>query len=91
MKYHHPIQGLLVFAFYLFFQTTVPEVYIDQHSNLSDTINIGGSELFYIDIYVVPQTHHRMSVNIYAPWNSSFYGELTDIEIMDKSMTVSLS
>jgi len=48
---------------------------IDKFTDLTDDINLGGSELYYLDIYVAPRTHFYYTVNIFAPWNSTFYGK----------------
>jgi len=39
------------------------------------TINIGGSEVFYFDMYIPPQTSYKYDVRIYAPHSASMFGE----------------
>jgi len=45
------------------------------HLGGTDTINLGGTEIFYIDLYIQPATSGKYLVTIYAPWNDTFYGE----------------
>ncbi|XP_067932988.1 uncharacterized protein [Watersipora subatra] len=61
--------------------TTLPEVELGKLTNATEySINIGGSEIFYIDIFIPPGTQHQYVVNIFAPWNESFYGDYELLE-----------
>ena len=41
----------------------------------TDTINIGGHEIYLLDIYVPPGTHYKYEVDLLAPWNDTEFGK----------------
>ncbi|XP_067932987.1 uncharacterized protein [Watersipora subatra] len=50
------------------------------HQTETDTINVGGSEVLYFDMYIPPATSHRYHVIVHAPWNESNYGQYTILD-----------
>ena len=60
------------------------------HLGGTDTINLGGTEIFYVDLYIQPATSGKYLVTIYAPANDTFYGRFMSKIISGRKVRLNL-
>ena len=47
----------------------------------TNTINVGGSEIIYIDMYIPPATSYKYHVHVHAPYNETDYGKFNSTHL----------